>query len=385
MKKIMFILGTRPEAIKMAPLIRLLQKDKSHFKTYVCVTAQHRQQLDSVLRVFDIKPDVDLNIMRRTQDLYDISSQVLKGLRPVLQSFQPDIVLVQGDTTTAFAASLAAFYQRIPVGHIEAGLRTYHFYSPWPEEMNRQLIGRLATIHFAPTELNKENLLQERIPAESVFITGNTVLDALQAINKQIHKTPAVREKIAKQLLQNNYDISRLSKGKKLILITCHRRENTGVGVERVARAIKQLSKRYPQVDFVWPMHLNPDIRKSIKKIFDANKLTNIFCTEPLDYLSFVYLMEKAYLILTDSGGVQEEAPALGTPVLVMRDTTERKEAVATGSVKLVRVDTKSIVDEVSTLLNQPKIYEQMKKTIYLYGDGKASQRILKVLKKMVK
>ncbi|MBO7191719.1 MAG: UDP-N-acetylglucosamine 2-epimerase (non-hydrolyzing) [Elusimicrobiaceae bacterium] len=380
MKKILFVFGTRPEAIKMAPVIARFKKDTAHFKTYVCVTAQHRQQLDSVLRLFGIKPDFDLNLMRRNQHLPEITCRILKGVSALLQKLQPDWVLVQGDTTTTFAAALAAFYQHIPVGHIEAGLRTYRADSPYPEEINRQLTSRLAALHFAPTKLNKENLLKESVPADTVFVTGNTVMDALQLIVKKI--SPAQEKKIARQLRLAQYDISRLTPTRKLILITCHRRENFGPGIEQVARAAIQLSKAYTQVDFVWPVHFNPNVRKAIKNIKGVSKIPNLFLIEPLDYLLFVYLMKKAFLILTDSGGVQEEAPALGTPVLVMREVTERTEALSAGCVKLIGTDFQTIVRETGKLLAQPKLYAKMKKAVCPYGDGKAGRRILEVLKK---
>lgn len=380
MKKILLIFGTRPEAIKMAPLVKALQKDKKHFLPLVCVSAQHRQMLDQVLNLFEIKPDFDLNIMKPGQDLYDITSRILTAIRPVLSEVKPDIVLVHGDTTTTMACALAAFYQQIPVGHIEAGLRTNNIYSPWPEEINRQITGRIAAYHFAPTPLSKENLLKENVPENRIFVTGNTVIDALYSVTDKIKQSPDLQKELASKLLACGYDTARLKEGKKLILITGHRRENFGQGFINICKAIKHLNQKYPQVDFVYPMHLNPNVRKPIKEVFGKDTPKNMFFIEPLDYLPFVYLMEKANIILTDSGGIQEEAPSLGKPVLVMRDTTERPEALKAGTVKLVGTSFEKITSEVSSLLDNQKEYEKMSKAQNPYGDGYACKRILEVL-----
>ena len=380
MKKILLIFGTRPEAIKMAPLVKALQKDKEHFLPLVCVSAQHRQMLDQVLNLFEIKPDFDLNIMKPGQDLYDITSRILTAIRPVLSEVKPDIVLVHGDTTTTMACALAAFYQQIPVGHIEAGLRTNNIYSPWPEEINRQITGRIAAYHFAPTPLSKENLLKENVPENRIFVTGNTVIDALYSVTDKIRQSPDLQKELASKLLACGYDTARLKEGKKLVLITGHRRENFGQGFINICKAIKHLNKRYPQVDFVYPMHLNPNVRKPIQEVFGKDTPRNMFFIEPLDYLPFVYLMEKANIILTDSGGIQEEAPSLGKPVLVMRDTTERPEALKAGTVKLVGTSFEKITSEVSLLLDNQKEYEKMSKAQNPYGDGYACKRILEVL-----
>ncbi len=381
MKKILLIFGTRPEAIKMAPLVKALQKDKEHFLPLVCVSAQHRQMLDQVLNLFEIKPDFDLNIMKPGQDLYDITSRILTAIRPVLSEVKPDIVLVHGDTTTTMACALAAFYQQIPVGHIEAGLRTNNIYSPWPEEINRQITGRIAAYHFAPTPLSKENLLKENVPENRIFVTGNTVIDALYSVTDKIKQSPDLQKELASKLLACGYDTARLKESKKLVLITGHRRENFGQGFINICKAIKHLNKRYPQVDFVYPMHLNPNVRKPIQEVFGKDTPRNMFFIEPLDYLPFVYLMEKANIILTDSGGIQEEAPSLGKPVLVMRDTTERPEALKAGTVKLVGTSFEKITSEVSLLLDNQKEYEKMSQAQNPYGDGKACQRILEILK----
>lgn len=381
MKKILLIFGTRPEAIKMAPLVKALQKDKEHFLPLVCVSAQHRQMLDQVLNLFEIKPDFDLNIMKPGQDLYDITSRILTAIRPVLSEVKPDIVLVHGDTTTTMACALAAFYQQIPVGHIEAGLRTNNIYSPWPEEINRQITGRIAAYHFAPTPLSKENLLKENVPENRIFVTGNTVIDALYSVTDKIRQSPDLQKELASKLLACGYDTARLKESKKLVLITGHRRENFGQGFINICKAIKHLNKRYPQVDFVYPMHLNPNVRKPIQEVFGKDTPRNMFFIEPLDYLPFVYLMEKANIILTDSGGIQEEAPSLGKPVLVMRDTTERPEALKAGTVKLVGTSFEKITSEVSLLLDNQKEYEKMSQAQNPYGDGKACQRILEILK----
>ena len=352
MKCILLVFGTRPEAIKMAPLVKEFQKYPETFKTIVCVTGQHREMLDQVLRIFDIQPDYDLNIMKQGQDLYDVTARVLTGMREVLKETQPDIVLVHGDTTTSTAAALAAFYQQIPVGHVEAGLRTHNIYSPWPEEMNRQITGRIATYHFAPTSLSKDNLLQEGVSEERIIVTGNTVIDALYMVVEKIKNDGILSCELEKVLKASGYDIGRLSDGRKLVLITGHRRENFGDGFISMCKAIKSLSEKYPEVDFVYPMHLNPNVRKPIYEVFGESQRANLFFIEPLEYLSFVYLMEKSAIVLTDSGGIQEEAPGLGKPVLVMRDTTERPEALEAGTVKLVGTDYDKIVNEVSGLLD---------------------------------
>ena len=384
MKKIMLVFGTRPEAIKMAPLVKELEKHPGELQTIVCVTGQHRQMLDQVLEIFDIKPDYDLDIMKQGQDLYDITSRVVLGMRDVLQRVQPDVVLVHGDTTTSTAAALAAFYQHIPVGHVEAGLRTHNIYSPWPEEMNRQLTGRIATYDFAPTPLSRQNLLDENTPDERILVTGNTVIDALYWVVDKIKSTPALSGELAEALRESGYDVSSLEDNqRRLVLITGHRRENFGDGFRNICRAIKTLSDRYPQVDFVYPMHLNPNVRKPIHDLFgqDLDALGNLFFIEPLEYLRFVYLMEKADVVLTDSGGIQEEAPGLGKPVLVMRDTTERPEALDAGTVKLVGTDYDKIVDGVALLLDDEQAYQQMSHAVNPYGDGHACERIANHLK----
>ncbi len=384
MLTILLVFGTRPEAIKMAPLVKEFQKHPEQFKTIVCVTGQHRQMLDQVLDIFDITPDYDLNIMKQGQDLYDVTARVLTGMRDVLKDTQPDLVLVHGDTTTSTAAALAAFYQQIPVGHVEAGLRTHNIYSPWPEEMNRQITGRLATYNFAPTPLSRENLIQENVADEKIIVTGNTVIDALYMVVDKIKNNPDLDTQLKGILKSAGYDIERLSNGKKLVLITGHRRENFGDGFISMCKAIKNLTEKYPNVDFVYPMHLNPNVRKPIHEVFGVNLTghVNMFFIEPLEYLSFVYLMEKSNVVLTDSGGIQEEAPGLGKPVLVMRDTTERPEALSAGTVKLVGTDYDKIVKEVSRLLDDPNHYEKMSKAVNPYGDGLASERIIKHLLK---
>ena len=380
--RIMLVFGTRPEAIKMAPFVKEFQKNTNDFKTLVCVTGQHREMLDQVLHIFSIKPDYDLNIMKQGQDLYDVTSRVLLGMRDVLQKVKPDVVLVHGDTTTSTAAALAAFYQQIPVGHVEAGLRTHNIYSPWPEEMNRQITGRIATYHFAPTSLSKQNLLAENIKEETVTVTGNTVIDALYMVVDKIKNDKELDAELEDTLKTSGYDIKRLKNGKKLVLITGHRRENFGDGFMSMCRAIQTLTKKYPDVDFVYPMHLNPNVRKPIHEIWgeDLSNLCNMFFIEPLEYLSFVYLMEKSSIVLTDSGGIQEEAPGLGKPVLVMRDTTERPEALKAGTVKLVGTDYDKIVTEVSSLLDNQTYYDEMSKAVNPYGDGKACERIVGLL-----
>ncbi|WP_348689903.1 non-hydrolyzing UDP-N-acetylglucosamine 2-epimerase [Paramuribaculum intestinale] len=378
-KKIMLVFGTRPEAIKMAPLVKEFQKHPDRFQTIVCVTGQHRQMLDQVLEIFDIRPDFDLDIMKQGQDLYDVTARVLTGMRDVLSEARPDVVLVHGDTTTSTAAALAAFYQQIPVGHVEAGLRTHNIYSPWPEEMNRQITGRIAAHHFAPTPLSRENLMAEGVSADRIAVTGNTVIDALYMVVDKIKGDTGLGRRLGAELKSAGYDVDRLSGGRKMVLITGHRRENFGDGFISMCRAIKALTEKYPDVDFVYPMHLNPNVRKAIHEVFGENLtgLGNMFFIEPLEYLSFVYLMEKSTIVLTDSGGIQEEAPGLGKPVLVMRDTTERPEALAAGTVKLVGTDYDRIVHEVSRLLDDAGYYENMSQAVNPYGDGKASQRIV--------
>lgn len=383
MKKIMLVFGTRPEAIKMAPLVKKLQAEKDSFETIVCVTGQHREMLDQVLEIFEITPDYDLNIMRKGQDLYDVTSRVLTGMRDVLTEAKPDIVLVHGDTTTSTAAALAAFYQQIPVGHVEAGLRTHNIYSPWPEEMNRQLTGRIATYHFSPTQLSRKNLLQENVGEEKIHVTGNTVIDALYWVIDKMQKNAALREKTEQQVAEAGYDVKRLSDNRRLVLITGHRRENFGDGFINICTAIRDLAQRYPDVDFVYPMHLNPNVRKPIHEVFgeDLGGRENLFFIEPLEYLSFVCLMKYADIVLTDSGGIQEEAPGLGKPVLVMRDTTERPEALDAGTVRLVGTDYQKIVSEVSLLLNDKDTYDAMSHAVNPYGDGHACERISAILK----
>lgn len=381
MKKVMLVFGTRPEAIKMAPLVKAFESDTKNFKTQVCVTGQHRQMLDQVLKLFKITPDFDLNIMKQGQDLYDITSRVLLGMRDVLTQAAPDIVFVHGDTTTSTAAALAAFYKQIDVAHIEAGLRTNDIYNPWPEEMNRQITGRIAKYHFSPTPLARENLLRENLDPAKITVTGNTGIDALHFVANEIKQSQELRDSLEKVLLSAGYDTKRLASGKKLILITGHRRENFGDGFIHMCKAIKHLNKKYPDADFVYPMHLNPNVRRPIKEVFGDEKQENMFFIEPLDYLPFVYLMEKSYIVLTDSGGIQEEAPGLGKPVLVMRETTERPEAVTAGTVKLVGTNFDKIVAEVSRLMDDESEYEKMGKAVNPYGDGKACPRILEFLK----
>lgn len=382
MKKILLVFGTRPEAIKMAPLVKEFQKYPETFDTKVCVTGQHRQMLDQVLELFEITPDYDLNIMKQGQDLYDVTARVLTGMRDVLKDAKPDVVLVHGDTTTSTAAALASFYQQIPVGHVEAGLRTQNIYSPWPEEMNRQITGRIAEYDFAPTPLSRENLLKENVSADKIRVTGNTVIDALYMVVDKIKNSILLEGTIISELKKSGYDISRLRNGKKLVLITGHRRENFGEGFISMCNAIKTLTEQYPEVDFVYPMHLNPNVRKPIHEVFgeDLSNLGNMFFIEPLEYLSFVYLMEKSNIVLTDSGGIQEEAPGLGKPVLVMRDTTERPEALEAGTVKLVGTDYDKIVKEVSALIDNREYYDSISKAVNPYGDGKACERIVKTL-----
>lgn len=381
MKKVMLVFGTRPEAIKMCPLVKEFQKHNDEFETIVCVTGQHREMLDQVLNIFEVKPDFDLNIMKQGQDLYDVTARVLTGMRDVFKECKPDVVLVHGDTTTSTAAALAAFYQQIPVGHVEAGLRTHNIYSPWPEEMNRQITGRIASYNFSPTPLSESNLKEEKAQGE-IYVTGNTVIDALHMVVNKLKNDESLAKEQEGILKKAGYDVNRLADGRKLVLITGHRRENFGEGFIHMVTAIKDLKNKYPDVDFVYPMHLNPNVRKPIHEVFgeDLSNLGNMFFIEPLQYLEFVYLMEKATIVLTDSGGIQEEAPGLGKPVLVMRDTTERPEALASGTVHLVGTDYQKIIDEVSTLLEDENAYEKMSKAVNPYGDGKACERIVKIL-----
>lgn len=383
MKKVMLVFGTRPEAIKMAPLVKEFQKHPEDFETVVCVTGQHREMLDQVLKIFGIKPDYDLNIMKQGQDLYDVTAKVLLGMRDILKEVAPDVVLVHGDTTTSTAAALAAFYQQIPVGHVEAGLRTHNIYSPWPEEMNRQLTGRIAAYDFAPTPLSRRNLEREGISAEKISVTGNTVIDALYMVVEKIKNDVSLGACLVEELRTAGYDVSRLDSGRRLVLITGHRRENFGEGFIHICRAIKHLKEKYPDVDFVYPMHLNPNVRRPIHEVFgeDLTGLGNMFFIEPLEYLSFVFLMERSCMVLTDSGGIQEEAPGLGKPVLVMRDTTERPEAVDAGTVKLVGTDYGRIVSETSRLLDDVAAYNAMSHAVNPYGDGLACRRIVGALK----
>lgn len=380
----MIVFGTRPEAIKMAPLVKKLQEKTNEIQAIVCVTGQHREMLDQVLHIFDIKPDYDLNIMKQGQDLYDITTRVLMGMREVLREVCPDVVLVHGDTTTSTATALAAFYQQIPVGHVEAGLRTYNVYSPWPEEMNRQITGRIATYHLAPTLQSERNLLLEGVRKEAIVVTGNTVIDALYLVIKKIQEDEDLEAELKANLKVSGYDISRLSGKRKLVLITGHRRENFGDGFLSICKAIRILVEKYQNIDFVYPMHLNPNVRKPINEIFSEQHFTNLFFIEPLEYLSFVYLMEKSTIVLTDSGGIQEEAPGLGKPVLVMRDTTERPEALEAGTVKLVGTNCEKIVSEVSVLLDDEAYYMEMSNAINPYGDGMASNRIYDFLSQVL-
>ena len=378
----MLVFGTRPEAIKMAPLVKHLQSRDTEFETIVTVTGQHREMLDQVLEIFDITPHHDLNIMKPGQDLYDVTARVLTGMRDVLDAEKPDVVLVHGDTTTSTAAALAAFYRQIPVGHVEAGLRTYNIYSPWPEEINRQLTSRIATYNFAPTPLSESNLLSERVAPESITVTGNTVIDALYMVVDKIKADPQLRATLHEQIVADGYDTDRLASGRRLVLITGHRRENFGEGFINICTAIRQLAEANPEVDFVYPMHLNPNVRRPIAEVFgsDLKAYPNIFFIEPLEYLKFVYLMEKASVILTDSGGIQEEAPGLGKPVLVMRDTTERPEALEAGTVKLVGTSREAIVENLQALLDDNALYTSMAQAVNPYGDGKACGRIADAL-----
>ena len=381
MKSIMLVFGTRPEAIKMAPLVKALQKESNKFRTLVCVTGQHREMLDQVLQLFEITPDFDLNIMHKGQNLYDVTSKVLMGMGDVLKSEKPDIVLVHGDTTTSMAAALASFYEQIPVGHIEAGLRTNDIYSPWPEEINRQITGRISTYNFAPTQFGRNNLIKENVPENKIIVTGNTVIDALYYVVDKIKSDSTLSNELQTKILGMGYDMSRLSDGKRrMVLITGHRRENFGDGFRNICNALAFLSDKYQDVDFVYPMHLNPNVRGPINELFADNKRNNLFFIEPLDYFEFVLMMENSYIVLTDSGGVQEEAPGLGKPVLVMRDTTERPEAVEAGTVKLVGTDYNAIVEQMSLLLDSKDAYNTMSKAVNPYGDGKACERIVNYL-----
>jgi UDP-N-acetylglucosamine 2-epimerase (non-hydrolysing) len=382
MKKLMLVFGTRPEAIKMAPLVNEFLKHTSSFKTIVCVTGQHREMLDQVLKIFEITPDYDLDIMQHDQDLYDVTSKVLLGMRDVLIEAKPDLVFVHGDTSTSTTAALASFYQRIPVAHVEAGLRTYNIYSPWPEEMNRQMTSKIATYHFAPTTLSKNNLLSEGIVNDKIIVTGNTVIDGLHWVIKKIKKSKNLKKELKIEISNSGYDVNRLDSDKKLVLITGHRRENFGNGFMNICKALKHLAFNYPDVDFVYPMHLNPNVRRPIVEVFgESNEIPNMFFIEPLHYLNFVFLMDMSYLILTDSGGIQEEAPGLGKPVLVMRDTTERPEALEAGTVKLVGTNYDKIIKEVSRLIKDKGYYQSMSKSLNPYGDGLACSRIIKYLK----
>lgn len=382
MKKIMLVFGTRPEAIKMCPLVQELKSRPEDFETIVCVTGQHREMLDQVLEIFEVVPDYDLNIMKQGQDLTDVTARVLTGMRDVLKEVKPEVVLVHGDTTTSTAAALAAFYQQIPVGHVEAGLRTHNIYSPWPEEMNRQITGRIAQYNFAPTPLSERNLQEEKALGK-IYVTGNTVIDALYMIIEKMRKDISLGMSCRQILLAAGYDVQRLQEGRRLVLITGHRRENFGDGFISMCTAIKALTEKYPEVDFVYPMHLNPNVRKPIHEVFGERLegLGNMFFIEPLQYLEFVYFMEKSTIVLTDSGGIQEEAPGLGKPVLVMRDTTERPEALSAGTVKLVGTNYDAIFNNVSALLDSPEAYEKMSKAVNPYGDGLACKRIVEVLR----
>lgn len=382
MKKVLLVFGTRPEAIKMAPLVHTFKKYPERFETLVCVTGQHREMLDQVLELFQIVPNYDLNIMKPNQDLYDVTSRVLLGLRDVLKIVKPDVVFVHGDTTTSMAAALAAFYQQIPVAHVEAGLRTNNIYSPWPEEMNRSITGRIASYNFAPTSCSKNNLLKENVEEKSILVTGNTVIDALHWVVNKIESDFQLQENIKAEIGSMGYDTRRLEAGQRLVLITGHRRENFGDGFLNICHAIASLAEKYPNVDFVYPMHLNPNVRKPVMEILSSGQ-PNVFLIEPLRYLQFVFLMEKSYLVLTDSGGVQEEAPGLGKPVLVMRDTTERPEAVEAGTVMLVGADKERIENGVTALLDDNAMYEKMSKAINPYGDGLACKRIVDFLLKL--
>ncbi|MGB9696484.1 MAG: non-hydrolyzing UDP-N-acetylglucosamine 2-epimerase [Ignavibacteria bacterium] len=379
-RKILIVFGTRPEAIKMAPLVKEFEKYTDYYLTKICVTAQHRSMLDQVLDIFKIKVGYDLNIMSAGQDLYDVTSRVITRMKNVLHEFKPEMIFVHGDTTTTFAAALTGFYEKIPVSHIEAGLRTGNIYSPWPEEMNRKLTGAIATYHFAPTTTSRKNLLKENVPKDKIFVTGNTVIDALLMVVKRIHTEKGLLDKLKKELLNYGYSVKR---GKKIILVTGHRRENFGEGFINICNALKEIALTFPDIDIVYPVHLNPNVQKPVYSLL--SEIKNIYLIEPLEYLPFVYLLDRSYIVLTDSGGIQEEAPSLGKPVLVMRNTTERPEAVIAGTVKLVGTDKDKIVEWTKRLLINRDVYNQMARAINPYGDGKACKRILKHLIKDIK
>lgn len=380
MKKIMLVFGTRPEAIKMAPLVKELQKYPNQYQTIVCVTGQHRQMLDQVLSLFEITPDYDLNIMKQGQDLYDVTSRILLGMRDILNECCPDLLLVHGDTATSTAAALSAFYKQIPVGHVEAGLRTYDIYSPWPEELNRQLTGRISTLHFAPTETSRQNLLNEKVVDDNITVTGNTVIDALYTVVNRIESDHDLEKSLADHIRALGYDVNRLDGSRRLVLVTGHRRENFGDGFLNICNALKTLALKYPDVDFLYPMHLNPNVRRPIETIFGNESMSNVFFIEPLDYIYFVYMMKMSYIILTDSGGIQEEAPSLGKPVLVMREVTERPEALEAGTIRLVGTNQELIVNETSKFLDDEEYYSANKKIANPYGDGTACSKIIKFI-----
>ena len=380
MKTIMLVFGTRPEAIKMAPLVKEFQKYPEKYKTVVCVTGQHREMLDQVLSLFEITPDFDLNIMKQGQDLYDVTSRILLGMREVLQQCKPDMLLVHGDTATSTAAAMGAFYAQIPVGHVEAGLRTYDIYSPWPEEMNRQITGRISTLHFSPTNVSRQNLLNEATKDENIVVTGNTVIDALHMVVNKIKSDSSLEAQLIARIGEMGYDVKRLNEGRRLVLITGHRRENFGDGFLNICNALKDLAQKYPDIDFLYPMHLNPNVRKPIKEVFDGMENGNMFFIEPVEYLYFVYLMTRSYLILTDSGGIQEEAPSLGKPVLVMREVTERPEALDAGTIRLVGTNRQLIVDEASKFIDDAEYYAENERIANPYGDGTACIKILQAI-----
>ena len=380
MKTIMLVFGTRPEAIKMAPLVKEFQKYPEKYKTVVCVTGQHREMLDQVLSLFEITPDFDLNIMKQGQDLYDVTSRILLGMREVLQQCKPDMLLVHGDTATSTAAAMGAFYAQIPVGHVEAGLRTYDIYSPWPEEMNRQITGRISTLHFSPTNVSRQNLLNEATKDENIVVTGNTVIDALHMVVNKIKSDSSLEAQLIARIGEMGYDVNRMNEGRRLVLITGHRRENFGDGFLNICNALKDLAQKYPDIDFLYPMHLNPNVRKPIKEVFDGMENGNMFFIEPVEYLYFVYLMTRSYLILTDSGGIQEEAPSLGKPVLVMREVTERPEALDAGTIRLVGTNRQLIVDEASKFIDDAEYYAENERIANPYGDGTACIKILQAI-----
>ena len=380
MKTIMLVFGTRPEAIKMAPLVKEFQKYPEKYKTVVCVTGQHREMLDQVLSLFEITPDFDLNIMKQGQDLYDVTSRILLGMREVLQQCKPDMLLVHGGTATSTAAAMGAFYAQIPVGHVEAGLRTYDIYSPWPEEMNRQITGRISTLHFSPTNVSRQNLLNEATKDENIIVTGNTVIDALHMVVNKIKSDSSLEAQLIARIGEMGYDVNRLNEGRRLVLITGHRRENFGDGFLNICNALKDLAQKYPDIDFLYPMHLNPNVRKPIKEVFDGMENGNMFFIEPVEYLYFVYLMTRSYLILTDSGGIQEEAPSLGKPVLVMREVTERPEALDAGTIRLVGTSRQLIVDEASKFIDDAEYYAENERIANPYGDGTACIKILQAI-----